>query len=65
MLSLGLCIDFCTHIAHAHWAASGAPTDRAAAALGARGVAVLNAGLSTLVAISMMGTAPTAAMSSP
>ena len=50
MLSLGLCIDFCTHIAHAHWAAAGAPTDRAAAALAGRGAAVLNAGLSTLVA---------------
>ena len=42
MLSLGLCIDFCTHIAHAHWAAAGAPSERAATALGARGTAVLN-----------------------
>ena len=57
MLSLGLCIDFCTHIAHAHWAAAGAPSTRAAAALSGRGAAVLNAGLSTLVAISMMGLA--------
>merc|ERR1740124_1709981 len=57
MLSLGLCIDFCTHIAHSHWAGAGASTARAAAALGARGAAVLNAGLSTLVAISMMGLA--------
>ena len=56
LLSLGLCIDFATHVAHAHWCGgAAAPEERAAAALGGRGAAVLNAGLSTLVAVGTMG----------
>ena len=57
LLSLGLCIDYCTHIAHAAWTVHGAPADRAAAALASRGGAVASAGLSTLLATSMMGCA--------
>ena len=44
-------------MAHAHWAGSGAPPARAAAALLGRGRAVANAGLSTLLATSLMGLA--------
>merc|ERR1719382_1378259 len=48
LLSVGLCIDYCTHIAHAFWTASGATgQDRALSALRTRGTAVANGGLST------------------
>ena len=57
LLSLGLCIDYCTHIAHAAWTVQGAPAERAATALASRGNAVASAGLSTLLATSMMGCA--------
>mmetsp|Transcript_64594 Transcript_64594/g.183347 ORF Transcript_64594/g.183347 Transcript_64594/m.183347 type:complete len:276 (-) Transcript_64594:14-841(-) len=47
LLSAGLCIDYCTHVAHAFWAARGTSSERALAALRRRGAAVANGGCST------------------
>eukprot|EP00929_Paragymnodinium_shiwhaense_P085969 TRINITY_DN4643_c0_g3_i1.p1 TRINITY_DN4643_c0_g3~~TRINITY_DN4643_c0_g3_i1.p1 ORF type:complete len:1361 (+),score=257.10 TRINITY_DN4643_c0_g3_i1:132-4214(+) len=47
LLSVGLCIDYCTHMAHAFWDAPGEPAERARLAFRCRGAAVFNGGAST------------------
>eukprot|EP00437_Effrenium_voratum_P049312 CAMPEP_0181519284 /NCGR_PEP_ID=MMETSP1110-20121109/65706_1 /TAXON_ID=174948 /ORGANISM="Symbiodinium sp., Strain CCMP421" /LENGTH=1087 /DNA_ID=CAMNT_0023649719 /DNA_START=30 /DNA_END=3294 /DNA_ORIENTATION=+ len=47
LLSVGLCVDYCAHIAHSFWHMSGSSKSRALAALQGRGPAVLHAGIST------------------
>ena len=47
LLSVGLCVDYCAHIAHAFWHTPGCSRSRALAALLGRGPAVLHAGVST------------------
>jgi len=47
LLSVGLCIDYSMHIAHAFWVATGDAQHRAVSALKSRGVAVANGGVST------------------
>ena len=54
LLSVGLCIDFCTHIAHAYAEASGPPFERSPVALRTRGAAVLNAGVSTGISVFLL-----------
>jgi len=47
LLSVGLCVDYCAHIAHSFWHMPGSSKSRALAALQGRGPAVLHAGVST------------------
>ncbi|CAE7282578.1 Ptchd3 [Symbiodinium pilosum] len=47
LLSVGLCVDYCAHIAHSFWHMPGDSKSRAQAALQGRGLAVLHAGVST------------------
>ena len=59
LLSIGLCIDYCTHIAHAFAEADGngkrlTASQRTHIALKARGPAVLNAGLSTGLSVLLL-----------
>jgi len=54
LLSVGLCIDYCTHIAHAYTEARGTAHERALAALRARGSAVLNAGVSSGLSVLLL-----------
>jgi len=49
LMSIGLCIDYCTHICHAFWESTGSSSERAAASLSLRGAAVANGGMSTAV----------------
>jgi len=54
LLSVGLCIDYCTHIAHAYSEAHGTPHERVMTALRTRGAAVLNAGVSTGISVVLL-----------
>jgi hypothetical protein len=62
LLAVGLCIDYCMHVAHEFWEESGPPIDRALAALSARGVAVTNGGVSTGISVSLLAFSGTAIM---
>ena len=54
LLSVGLCIDYCTHISHTFSEATGTSPERAIAALRIRGAAVLNGGLSTALSVGLL-----------
>ena len=54
LLSVGLCIDYCTHITHAFAETRGDATERVMRALRARGLAVLNAGISTGLSVLLL-----------
>ena len=54
LISVGLCIDYMTHIAHAFLEARGTPEERTRAALGSRGFAVLNSGVSTGLSVALL-----------
>jgi hypothetical protein len=54
LISVGLCIDYMTHIAHAFLEARGTPEERTRAALGSRGFAVLNSGVSTGLSVVLL-----------
>lgn len=54
LLSVGLCIDYCTHIAHAFSDATGSATERTLSALRVRGAAVLHAGISTGLSVLLL-----------
>ena len=54
LLSVGLCIDYCTHIAHAFSEARGSASQRVHAALRTRGLAVFNAGISTGLSVLLL-----------
>ena len=54
LLAVGLCIDYCTHIAHAHAEAEGSAHERTLAALRTRGAAVLNSGISTGLSVLLL-----------
>lgn len=62
LLAVGLCIDYCMHVAHEFWEGTGPPIDRALAALSARGVAVTNGGISTGISVSLLAFSGTAIM---
>jgi len=47
LLSVGLCIDYCMHMAHAFWEADGTSSERAHEAIQKRAAAVANGGIST------------------
>jgi hypothetical protein len=54
LISVGLCIDYMTHIAHAFLEARGTPEERTRTALGSRGFAVLNSGVSTGLSVVLL-----------
>jgi len=53
LLAIGLCIDYCMHVAHEFWETRGLPVERAFGALEARGAAVANGGISTGIALQL------------
>ena len=54
IIAIGLCVDYSVHICHAFLTLSGSRRDRAAAAITEMGPAVLNGGLSTLIAFILL-----------
>ena len=54
IIAIGLCVDYSVHICHAFLTVSGTRRDRAAAALVDMGPAVLNGGISTLIAFILL-----------
>jgi len=51
VLACGLCVDYSVHIAHSFSVAEGTPTERAQSALVTLGPAIVNAGITTLLAV--------------
>jgi predicted RND superfamily exporter protein len=54
IIAIGLCVDYSVHICHAFLTVSGTKRERAHAALVDMGPAVLNGGLSTLIAFILL-----------
>jgi len=54
IIAIGLCVDYSAHICHTFLTISGSRKDRAVSALISIGPAVLNGGLSTLIAIILL-----------
>ena len=54
IIAIGLCVDYSVHICHAFLTVSGSRAERAAAAMVDMGPAVLNGGLSTLIAFILL-----------
>jgi len=54
IIAIGLCVDYAVHICHAFLTVSGSKRERAHAALVDMGPAVLNGGLSTLIAFILL-----------
>ena len=55
VLAVGLCVDYSVHIGHAYLTAEGAPHQRTLAALTTIGSAVLNGGITTFLALVLLG----------
>ena len=55
IVSTGLCVDFSVHVAHAFLSNEGTRDERTVTALQEIGPAVLNGGISTFIALSMLG----------
>ena len=54
IIAIGLCVDYSVHICHAFLTVSGTRKERAAAAMVDMGPAVLNGGVSTLIAFILL-----------
>ena len=54
IIAIGLCVDYSVHICHSFLTVSGSRRERAAAAMTEMGPAVLNGGLSTLIAFILL-----------
>merc|ERR1711892_257581 len=54
IIAIGLCVDYSVHICHAFLTVSGTRKERAAAAMVDMGPAVLNGGISTLIAFILL-----------
>ena len=55
VICIGLCVDYSAHIAHAFIVEKGTSYHRAAEALSSMGPAILNGGITTLIAIIFLG----------
>jgi len=55
VLAIGLCVDYSVHIGHAFLIAQGSRKDRAVAAIATIGPAVFNGGVTTLLALVLLG----------
>ncbi len=55
VLAIGLCVDYSAHIAHAFIVEKGSSSDKAAAALASMGPAILNGGVTTFLALVLLG----------
>merc|ERR1712141_97164 len=56
IISIGLCVDYSAHIAHAFLSVQGSRTERSISALQNIGPAVLNGGFSTFLALVVLAT---------
>merc|ERR1712141_62316 len=56
IISIGLCVDYSAHIAHAFLSVQGSRTERSITALQNIGPAVLNGGFSTFLALVVLAT---------
>merc|ERR1719350_1972121 len=55
VLAIGLCVDYSVHIGHAYMVASGNRVERAQEAVGSIGLAVFNGGVTTFLALVLLG----------
>merc|ERR1719350_1778347 len=55
VLAIGLCVDYSVHIGHAYMVATGNRVERAQEAVGSIGLAVLNGGITTFLALVLLG----------